>query len=225
MPRRVDLDPGATRLLRLALLLGALPAVVALALGVVVAAAVEDPFADLVRDLKVTTGAPLHAGALSALTVMVWTAGAAVALTAALPARGRGPLASLLAMCGVLTLALAVDDQFLVHDGLLPGLGLPGELALLAYAVWGAVTVVRHRDLLRVRPETPVLAVGALCLVGSVTVDLVVEKLGLGGFESVRILVEDGLKLVGAAVWGVGLAAMAAAVHALPSADRDRGTV
>ncbi|WP_345267691.1 hypothetical protein [Nocardioides nanhaiensis] len=212
MHRRVD-EPSAGSLVRWALLLGALPASLALALGVVIAASVEETFGDLTRDLTVTTASPLYVGALSALTVMVWTAGAAVALATAWPARHEGPLARLLLMLGVLTLALALDDQFMVHDGTLQKAGIPGETALVGYVVWLGLTVALHRDLLRARPETSVLLLGAGLLGASLVVDLVVEIGGITAFDSLRILVEDGLKLLGAAVWGVGVGALARAVQ------------
>lgn len=213
MPDTTARNPSSTHLLCAALVLGVLPAVLALGLGVLVAARTGDPFAALTRDLRVTTDVPLHFGALSALTVMVWTAGAAVALVTAWPARRTSRTASLLLALGVLSLALAVDDQFMIHDGILPAAGLPGEIALFAYAAWAAATCWRHRDLLRIRPETPVLLLGGLLLAGSLGVDLVVEKLDLAGRESLRILVEDGLKLVGAAVWTVGCCALTRAVQ------------
>ena len=243
--------PTTGRLLTAALALGVVPSVLALALGVLIAASVEETVGDLTRDLTVTTGSPLYVGALSSLTVMVWTAGAAVALATAWPARRAGPLARLLLMLGVvggggagggpgrgqggppakarrpraaarlllmlgvLGLALAVDDQFMVHDGTLQKAGIPGEAALAAYAAWLLATVLLHRDLLRHRPETGVLALAAAVLAASLVVDLVVEWTGFDTYDSARILVEDGLKLIGAAVWGVGLGALARAVQRL----------
>lgn len=207
--------PTSGRLLAAALTLGVVPSVLALALGVLIAASVEETVGDLTRDLTVTTGSPLYVGALSSLTVMVWTAGAAVALATAWPARRAGPLARLLLMLGVLGLALAVDDQFMVHDGTLQKAGIPGETALAAYAVWLLATVLLHRDLLRRRPETGVLALAGVILAASLVVDLVVEWTGFDTYDSARILVEDGLKLIGAAVWGVGLGALARAVQRL----------
>ncbi|MCW2815908.1 MAG: hypothetical protein JWN84_3363 [Nocardioides sp.] len=213
MPGPTTRDPSSTRLLRAAVVLAVVPAVVVLLLGILVAARTGDPFGDLTRDLRVTADVPLHFGALSALTVMVWTSAAAVALVTAWPVRRSSRPAALLLALGVLSLALAVDDQFMVHDGVLPAAGLPGEIALAAYAAWAAATGWRHRELLRVRPETPVLLLGGVLLAGSLGVDLVVEKLDLAGRESLRIFVEDGLKLVGAAVWTVGVCALARSVQ------------
>ena len=94
-------QPSSRSLLRIAVVVGVLPCVLALGLGVVIAASVEETFADLVRDLNVTTGAPLYVGALSSLTVMVWTAGTSVALATAWPDRRSGRLAQALLMLGV----------------------------------------------------------------------------------------------------------------------------
>lgn len=210
---RAPAPPSTRRLMTTALVLGVLPAVLALALGVLIAASVEETMGDLTRDLTVTTGSPLYVGALSSLTVMVWTAGAAVALATAWPARRTGPLARLLLMLGVLGLAFAVDDQFMVHDGTLQKAGIPGDAALVAYAMWAAATVLLHRDLLRRRPEAGVLALAVAILAASLVVDLVVEWTGFDTYDSARILLEDGLKLIGAAVWGVGLGALARAVQ------------
>lgn len=203
-------------LLRLAALLAALPAALALAVGVAVALAVEEPFAALVRDVQVTAEVPLYVGALSNLTVMAWTAGAAVALAAAVPRALRGDrLADLLLVLGLLGLAFAVDDAFQVHDGLAQIVGIPGGLVLVGYLVVIAFASLRYRGVLKGRPEVPILATAALLLALSLGVDVLVEQLPerLVPPESPRILVEDGSKLIGAALWSAFLVALARGVE------------
>lgn len=188
-----------------------LPCAVVLGLGVLLSRAVDRPFALLVRDVNVAADLPYYAGALAGLTVMVWTAGAAVPLAASLPRwRSRSPLVRATLVFGLLTLFLACDDQFQLHETVAPRFGIPEEVVLALHAVGAlAAAVVFRRELAR-RPEGAVLALGGLLLAGSVAVDVVAGVVELP--ETPRILLEDGLKLMGAAVWGTALAGLAAAV-------------
>lgn len=204
-------DDARRRLLQTGLWVVA-PCVLVLALGVVFTEAVDRPFALLVRDVTVAADLPYYSGALAGLTVMVWTAGAAVPLAAVLPRwRSRAPLVRVTLVLAVLTLALACDDQFQVHEAVGPRFGVPEKAVLLVYAVTAVTTAVVFRHELAQRPEGAVLGLAGLLLAGSVGIDVVAEYVLLA--ETPRILLEDGLKLVGAAVWSAALIGLAAAVQ------------
>ncbi len=76
----------------------------------------------LTRDPTAIAGVPWWVGAVSRLTNLGWVAAAVANLLAArvvAPARSR-PL-----LLGGLCAALAIDDTMLVHEGILPRLGVP----------------------------------------------------------------------------------------------------
>ena len=94
-----------------------------------------DP-ADLLRDplavaeLKPAECCKVYYGAVSNLGVLLWTAGAAIALFGAGLALALGRPAGeagLLLAAGMLTGFLAIDDLFLVHENVLPAFGVPGR--------------------------------------------------------------------------------------------------
>lgn len=191
------------RALSAALVRALLPALVLLAAAAVAARAVSTPLGTLVREATSTSGQAFYAGGLAAITVCLWTAAAAVALAATLgrPWRDRA-VGGLLVVMGLLSLALALDDQFRLHEDVLPRVGVTEEMTYAGYAVLGLVGLIRARAAVRARPDTVVLVASVGLLGLSVGVDLVqglLEEVGLS--EDARVYVEDGLKLCGAAVW------------------------
>lgn len=169
--------------------------------GVAVAAAALDrPLEEFLLDRgAVTVGA--HAGMLSNAGAVVWIATAAIALFTGLvvvtdPARRR-----VLAGAGALVLVLGLDDLFLVHEGLMPQvLGIPEELAYLAYASAGVALLATCHEQLRTHAPA-LLALAGGFLAASVAVDVL-------GSESTHVL-EDGSKWIGIVLSGLWLLQLA----------------
>jgi hypothetical protein len=113
--------------------------------------------------------------------------------------------AAFLRSAGAVTSLLALDDLFMIHDGLGPNvLGIPG---LWFYGVYGAATLgvfVVHRGVIW-QSDYLVLAVGLAFLAGSMVFDAVhgVDLLRSVSDRAVGVgyLFEDGLKLLGIGGW------------------------
>lgn len=152
----------------------------------------------LFLDPAYLTGSPWYTGALSNLGILVWTAGVVFASAGAWVARriGRTSAARFLAVGGLATLIMLLDDVFALHAGPLKQV-LGGSknaaqvLVVLPVVLW---VLAFRADIMRTRS---VLLFAALAsLAGSVFVDMV---FGLGGDS--QLLVEDGMKFLGILAW------------------------
>ena len=197
-------SPQASLLRRTAFVAALLPALA------LIAVAVQPwvPAHELLRDPMATVSersacCGLHLGLVSHLGVGLWVSTAAICAFAALclPRRpGKRRLATrFLSGAASLSAWLALDDLLMLHERVLPGLGVP-ELA--TYAVYGAAGLVHLGTALRVATPaaagTRVLLLVAVAMLGaSVVSDTVLEALGW----TVPIGLEDGAKLVGIAFW------------------------
>lgn len=140
---------------------------------------------------------PLYVGLLSQIGILLWAAAAAVCLmTWAVLAGRETPAggASFFLAAGLLTVLLCLDDAFLIHDALLPGMGVGEKVVYLAYllAVLSFLFVFRKRIL---RTEFLVLVAAfvffALAILGD-----------LHGIRPInRFLLEDGSKIIGIVTW------------------------
>ncbi len=148
----------------------------------------DAPVAAFTRDVQDLAGIPWYSGAVNTLTVMTWTAGATLAVVAAVVARTGRRRAALFA---ALVVALTVDDAFLVHEAVGPENGVPQEVFLGAYAVLAGVLVAWF---LRTpgTPGTVAFLLGLAWLGVSVLVDVTLRH---------QFLLEDGSKLLGAMTW------------------------
>ena len=103
------------------------PAAVALGVAIAIGAVVASELAGVrmgmfTRDIQSLSASgglalPHYAGSLSMLTIMVWTAGSALTFAAAAVVR---PRRSWLLVLGALLFMIAVDDAFMLHEGLGP---------------------------------------------------------------------------------------------------------
>lgn len=158
---------------------------------------------DLLRDpLAVAemseTCCKVYFGAVSSLGVLVWSAGAAVCMfTAALIYRLRGVTADTIFMlsAGLLTAVMVIDDLYLVHENVLPALGVPQPITYAAYGLCGLIYVLLSwRRIMSARYVLLAAAIGLLAT--SVTIDWFFHS-----DHALRILLEDGAKLVGIFAW------------------------
>lgn len=167
-------------------------------LVVVAGAVVVDDFgAHVFRDPAVIPGIGPMTGAMSALGIMLWAASAAVALFSASMLEGRGR--SFMTVLGTASVCLAVDDQFMLHEGLADDSSLLGQVAyVLVYGVAALGIGVAWRDCFPGRHL--VLLIAAMSMFGlSIAADAVAEfveqPVGL------QTAIEDSLKYVGIAYW------------------------
>jgi hypothetical protein len=149
--------------------------------------------AHISRDPAHLADFPLYYGLLSNIGILIWTAGASVALFSSflLPA---GKERSLLRWAGILTLILTVDDFFLLHDAVFPGfLHIDGLYFYLFYLLAFPLFFFLHLRVILERTEYRILALGLFLLGTSLLIDL---ELLPGGID-----VEDSFKIAGLATY------------------------
>ena len=145
--------------------------------------------ADFTRDPTHVAGIPWWAGAISRVTNLGWVVAATAALLSRRDATAthRRPLLLFGSLCAV----IALDDTLLLHEEVLPSLGLPEEPFLVLYVVLGlALGIIWIRSLWRTVVGLAFFA-GAAMLAASVFVDAFLA----------RVIVEDTAKLIGAVAW------------------------
>ena len=137
-------------------------------------------------------------GLVSNLGIMIWSAGAAVSLFAALllffADRPRAEMMFFTA-AAAFTSWLALDDLFMIHEDVLPQLGVPEAVTYGLYAAAAAgYFLLSWRAILASRPA---LMASALVLLGtSVAIDVLVHS-----ENTFRVFVEDGAKFLGILAW------------------------
>ena len=140
----------------------------------------------------------VYYGAVSNLGVMTWIGSAVVCLFAAsvlATAGGRPADVSFLMAAGLFTGFLAMDDLFLVHENVLPAFGVSEPVTYAAYALLGLAYLIASW-----RPISDshyiLFAVACGFLATSVMVDWQVHS-----DHRLRIVLEDGAKLIGISAW------------------------
>jgi hypothetical protein len=179
------------------ILCAGLPLAAAFAVGL----AELDLVAMLFRDPAASTNSPPYLGFFSQLAVLGWWAGAVSSLLAAtvLPrSRARFVLLSAGALTGLLTL----DDLFMLHEEVLPHLGLPERFVYAFYCIALAAYLLGCKSFHR-SMDWPLLLASFALLGTSVAVDLVAD------FGRYTLLIEDGTKFAGITAWS-GYHALAA---------------
>lgn len=198
----------AIRIPRLGLVIAVVWSVAGLVLASVAlaASATGRPVADFTREpvaaLRETTCAGAecaYIGFLSNAGLLIWGGTASVCLLAAFLVRGhrdRRGLAAPFLWLGLLTVVLAVDDAFQVHEGVAPALVDRGEvLATGAYALALLALLVRYRSFV-LRTSFGLVVVSGALFLGSAALDRWLPGLHL---------LEDGAKFVGIVTWATWL--------------------
>lgn len=188
-----------SRLMSVAAIFGPPALLLAVTAAITVATGLDPGFFS--RDPAAAMDAHPLIGVQSHLGVLAWWAAATVCLFAAALFRGRagaGQWAAFFLWSGAITIALALDDLFMIHEDLIERVIPRGEKVLfLIYASVIAWYLVRFREIvLGFEPALLGLAFGLLG--GSLAVDFVVQPRWDSPW---RIFVEDGLKLLGIAAW------------------------
>ena len=195
----------------------ALAVPLALGLGILglvagAAAALEQSHGFFLKDPAATLDSAAYVGAVSLLGGLVWWTGGVVSIGAGLAARRhRDPAAAPLLAAGGLTAGLALDDLFLVHEGLAALVSLPEGLLFGLWIVLTALFLVVHRGFVLASPW-PVLVVAMAFFAVSLGFDIESEL-----SEADRSLIEDGAKFLGIVSWTtyLGLVSRPALANAL----------
>lgn len=164
------------------------------------------PIHVMTSDVTSMAGVPAYTGFVSQLGILFWAAAAALCLFCAAIARGRagGEQARFFLASGLLTLVLALDDLFLLHESAFPHLGVPEKLVFASYGAFALYYLLRFRRII-LATEFLMLATAFAFFGLSVALD-VLNPPGINPY-----LLEDGTKLVGVLAWLAYFARTAAA--------------
>jgi len=137
-------------------------------------------------------------GAVSNLGIILWIATASAMLMGGfvlLATKTHQPLAMFGLIGGAFSLWLGLDDMFLLHELVLPTLGLPQVLVMAIYIAFAiGYFAVSWRVILQA--EFWILGFGAAALAVSVAVDTVMHSL-----LPVLVYLEDSAKFIGIFCW------------------------
>ncbi len=166
--------------------------VVAAFLAVLTAHRAGIPAFDLLRDPPAQFGFPVYGGVVSNVGVSVLTLAAGIAgFGAAIGRRDRGRLG----IAALLSVLLAIDDQYMLHERVGPHLlGLPEILFYLVYALLACLIAYSIGEGLRTMRHALLLIAGA-ALAFSIAVDQVLPM------NIYTVLAEDLAKLGGLVLW------------------------
>lgn len=140
----------------------------------------------------------IYYGVLSNVGVLYWWAAASVCCFTALLLHRIGDRSrdfAFIACAGVFTALLSVDDLLMLHEGLLPKLGIPQPVVLAFYAAAGLTYVVGFRSEILAR-DAAIFALATAFLCTSLVIDVFVHSL-----DNVFVWMEDGAKFMGVAGW------------------------
>lgn len=151
--------------------LGLLWAAVVVLIGAFHAAGV--PMTKLSVDALQRLQQPVYLGLLSNLGVLAWWTGAAVALFTSFTVPAGAAAVGFLRSIGTLTVLVALDDLFMIHDVILPvHLGIPEATV---YPLYGALLLricVRFRRFILEHTEVSVFATALVCFAISAAIDV-----------------------------------------------------
>jgi hypothetical protein len=179
-------------LLRFALML--------IAVGIVaiigISAAYGVPVEDLTRDPAAVVNIPYYVGLLSNWGVMLWSAAAAVCLFSAWVLRGKqGTATSWLLASGMITLLLAVDDMFMLHEDVFPNVfGIHEKVVYAIYGILGFFYILYFLPEILKR-RFVILAAACFFLGLSVLSD------SIGRWFYVPTALEDSFKYIAIVLW------------------------
>lgn len=161
--------------------------------------ALDIPFSDLTRDAAATLEGPWYTGALSNLVVVVSSIGAGIALFAGgLLRSGHGPSPrGLLNALGIMMLAISADDLLLLHESVLPSLGLSDGLVYVIYVVALAAILWVWRRVILGSTDWIFLLLAASAMGVSVIVDILILDQRIFDLPFAGELIEDPAKILG----------------------------
>jgi hypothetical protein len=158
------------------------------------------PYGHMTRDPAQAMGFPIYVGYISQLGIFFWAATSAVCLLCLWALRGRPETLEyrrFFLAGALLTLVLALDDVFLIHDEVFPKmLGIPDWVLFLVLTGLTGLLVIQSFKLI-LRTDFLLLIVAFSFFALSIGLDLIQPP----HFDP--YIVEDGAKLVGILSWMV----------------------
>jgi len=172
-----------------------LPALLFYAVSVQVLSNYGFTLKEILRDPAQQSGVSSFLGFVSSIGVWLWVSSVAIccfSLIAGITEKSRGRI-ELLVLLAMLSLLLAVDDFFLLHERYVYQKGI-----FLFYAVFALTLFVRHfRRIIEIDGFSFMLS--GFLLASSIIIDMKQRKFP---FDYAQVqLIEEGCKFIGAALW------------------------
>ena len=185
----------ATRKILISILCVAVPALLFYSAAVLILTSSGFSIREVIRDPAQQTGLSSFLGFISNIGVWLWVSSAAICCFSLLTnhSRFRNGSKELIVLLGLLSMLLAVDDFFLLHERYLYEKGV-----YLFYAIFALAILIRHyRRIIEIDGFAFLLA--GLLLASSVEIDVNQRKIPID--KAYVHLMEEGFKFVGAAIW------------------------
>ncbi len=175
-------------------LVAIIPALVFYGLSIIVLRSSGFEIMEILRDTAQQTEVSSFLGFVSNIGIWLWVCSAAICffvLTRNIS--GMKHFKELIFLTGLLSLLLAVDDFFLIHDRY-----VNQNICYLTYAIFLGILFIRHFKRIIAIEGFAFLLTGIL-LASSILTDLVQAKMPLG-YQHMQII-EEGFKFLGGATW------------------------
>lgn len=158
-------------------------------------------FRELTADPNVIANQPFYIGILSQFGLFFWSAAATLSFTFACLSRcivKNKTLSLFYLISGIIISILMLDDCFMLHEDVLPRLGIPQKVVFLFYGILVSSYLVKYYKVILKTPYLLLLmAFGGFSL--SAIIDLFFH------FENIDFwgsFIEDGAKFTGIVFWG-----------------------
>jgi hypothetical protein len=150
---------------------------------------------EILRDPAQQSGASSFLGFLSNIGIWLWVSAAAICFFTVLTSdfADKNSRKELLFLTGMLSIMLAFDDFFMIHDRY-----IDQNICYLAYAVFAGILLWRHHKIILEIEGLAFLTTGAL-LALSIFTDLAQEHIPIN-YQYLQVM-EEGFKFIGAATW------------------------
>ncbi len=177
------------------LLFAAAPAAIFYIMSLLVLSSAGFGITEILRDPAQQSGQSSFLGFVSNIGVWLWISTASICFFGAIrvESRSRERYGELLLLVGSLSLMLAVDDFFLIHDRY-----ISQRVCYLTYALCVGALLARHHQLIFSIDGPSFLLAGTL-LGLSIFTDIIQKQTPLS-YEQTQVI-EEGFKIIGAASW------------------------
>lgn len=150
---------------------------------------------EILRDPAQQSGESSFIGFLSNIGIWLWVSASAISFFSVLTNdfKFNKNLKELLFLTGVLSILLAIDDFFLIHDRY-----IKQEICFIVYAIFAGSILIRHYKLI-LKIEGFAFLFAGLLLALSIFTDLIQSHIPIK--YSYSQVFEEGFKFIGATTW------------------------
>jgi len=177
------------------ILIAVIPALIFYSLSIIRLKSVGFEIMEILRDPAQQSGESSFRGFLSNIGIWLWVCSAAISFFFVLVSdtiinkNSKG----LLLLTGILSLLLAVDDFFMIHDRY-----VSQKICYLVYAIFIGFLFIRHFKMI-IEIEGFAFLLAGILLASSIVTDIIQSKIPLD-YQYVQVI-EEGFKFIGAATW------------------------